>query len=341
MMLDGFRRLREAGVLGMNGRNALYIMAQNARSAYPLVDDKVRTKRLAEKAGIPTPELYTVVENHGSIAGLPKVLEKLREFVVKPARGSGGSGIILIKDKTAGGFVTQSGKVMTMDDFNYHVSSILSGIHSLGGMEDSAIIEALIHPDPIFDNVTYREGVPDQRIIVYRGVPVMAMVRLPTRASDGKANLHRGAIGVGIDLGSGVTLSAVHRSRVIDRHPDTGNPVSGIRLPDWDRMLLMAAGAMEMTGLGYLGADFVLDRERGPVLLELNARPGLAIQIANRGGLRVRLDQTDGAPPAVFTSPASRVRWARETFGQGASAIAASAEDGRGEPAVQGPRPTA
>jgi alpha-L-glutamate ligase-like protein len=318
MIVGGFRRLREAGVLGMNGRNAEYIMARNARSAYPFVDDKVRTKRLAEKAGIPIPELYYVVENHGSIAGLPRVLENLREFVVKPARGSGGSGIILIKDKTAEGFIAQSGKIITMDDFNYHISTILSGIHSLGGMEDRAIIEALIHPDPVFDNVTYQEGVPDERIIVYRGVPVMAMVRLPTRASDGKANLHRGAIGAGIDLGSGITLSAVHRSRVIDKHPDTGGPVSGIRLPYWDEMLLMAAKAMEMTGLGYLGADFVLDRERGPVLLELNARPGLAIQIANRSGLRRRLDKTDDAPLAVFSSPASRVAWAKETFGRGA-----------------------
>jgi alpha-L-glutamate ligase-like protein len=318
MILDGFRRLREAGVLGMNGRNAEYIMARNARSAYPFVDDKVLTKRLAEKFGIPVPELYSVVENHGSIAGLPRVLEGLREFVVKPARGSGGSGIILIRDKRAEGFVTQSGKVMTMDDFTYHISSILSGIHSLGGMEDRAIIEALIHPDPIFGTVTYHEGVPDERVIVYRGVPIMAMVRLPTRASDGKANLHRGAIGAGIDLGSGVTLSAVHRSRVIDKHPDTGNPVSGIRLPHWDEMLLMAAKAMEMTGLGYLGADFVLDRERGPVLLELNARPGLAIQIANGTGLRRRLDEIDNAPPAVFASPASRVAWAREQFGEGA-----------------------
>jgi alpha-L-glutamate ligase-like protein len=317
MILDGFRRLREAGVLGMNRRNAEYIMALNARSAYPLVDDKVQTKRLARKFGIPIPEMYYVVENHGSIAEVMELLENLGEFVVKPARGSGGSGIILIRDKTPEGFVTQSGRVMTADDLSYHISTILSGIHSLGGMEDRAIIEALIHPDPVFGNVTYREGVPDERIIVYRGVPVMAMVRLPTRASDGKANLHRGAIGAGIDIGSGITLQAVHRSRVIDKHPDTGNPVNGILLPRWDEMLLMAAKATEMTGLGYLGADFVLDRERGPVLLELNARPGLAIQIANRTGLSRRLDETDAVPPAVFAEPASRVAWARKQFGQG------------------------
>jgi alpha-L-glutamate ligase-like protein len=315
MILDGFRRLREAGVLGMNARNALYIMGHNARSAYPLVDDKVQTKRLAGAFGIPIPELYFVVEDHGSIARLPGVLKAHREFVVKPARGSSGSGILLIGGKTEAGFVTQSGSVIAADAFAYHLSSILSGIYSLEGGEDAAVIEALIHPDTVFASVTY-QGVPDVRIIVYRGVPVMAMVRLPTRASDGKANLHRGAIGAGIAMDSGVTLTAVHNSRIVDRHPDTGRPVPGIQLPQWERMLLMAARATEMTGLGYLGADIVLDRDRGPVLLELNARPGLAIQIANRSGLRPRLARIDNAPGAVFSSPESRVAWAREQFGR-------------------------
>lgn len=314
MILDGFRRLREYGVLGMNFRNAGYIMAYNARSAFPLVDDKVRTKRLAEKFGIPIPKLYYVVEDHGSIAGLPGVLGPLGEFVVKPARGSGGSGIILIKGRTANGFVTQSGKILSREEFNYHIASILSGIFSLESGEDAAIIEALIHPDPVFNSVTFREGVPDVRIIVYKGVPVMAMVRLPTEASDGKANLHRGAIGAGIDLGSGVTLNAVHKSRIVATHPDTGKPVKGIPLPHWDKLLMMAARAMEMTGLGYLGADFVLDRDIGPVLLELNARPGLGIQMANQSGLLLRLDRADRALPAVFTSAESRVAWAKEQF---------------------------
>jgi len=315
MIFEGFRRLEEAGVLGMNLRNAGYIMACNARSSFPLVDDKVQTKRLAERFGIPSPKLYHVVENHGSIAGLPGILKDHPEFVLKPARGSGGSGIILIRGRQEEGFVTQSGQVISWDDFAYHIASILSGIFSLEGKEDTAIIEALIHPDRVFGDVTYEEGVPDIRVIVYRGVPVMAMVRLPTKASDGKANLHRGAIGAGIDLASGRTMTAVHQSRIVTRHPDTNRPVSGIRIPHWERILTMAARATEMTGLGYLGADFVLDRDIGPVLLELNARPGLAVQLANQAGLRMRLDRTDGALPAVFSSAASRVAWARQNFG--------------------------
>ncbi len=313
MIWQAFRRLKSAGILGINSRNADYIMRCNPRSFFPRVDNKMLTKKLAETHHIPTPPLYYLIETHGNIAGLQEALGGHDEFVVKPARGSGGSGIVLIKDRIEKGYVTQSGEVISFENFSYHVSEILSGIFSLSGLEDLAIVEALIHPDPVFAAVTYL-GVPDVRIVVYRGIPVMAMVRLPTKASDGKANLHRGAIGAGVELTGGVTRSAVHLSRVITHHPDTANPVSGIQVPYWEKMLWMAAETFEITGLGYIGVDLVIDKDRGPLLLELNARPGLAIQLANGQGLRKRLDQVDRAPSDVFTTPEARVKWALNNF---------------------------
>jgi len=307
------RTLRKAGVLGMNDRNASFILDSNPRARYPLADDKVLTKRLALAHKIPTPALYHVVEHHGDIKGFEGKLNEHKEFALKPSRGSGGNGIVLIKDRIKGGFVKQSGEVIPHADFIYHISGILSGIYSLGGHEDKAIFEALIYPDPVFAAVTYG-GVPDIRIIVFRGVPVMGMVRLPTKASDGKANLHQGAIGAGIEIKSGQTLTAVHRSKVITHHPDTGNPVSGIQVPDWRKMLHMAAQVYEMTGLGYMGIDLIIDKERGPLLLELNARPGLAIQLANRVGLRGRLEKVCQAPQEIFEAPEKRVSWALENF---------------------------
>jgi alpha-L-glutamate ligase-like protein len=312
-ILETIHRLRETGVLGMNRRNAEYIMRSNPRSSFPLVDDKLKTKQLAEAHQIPTPPLYHVIEHHGDIPGFEKVVSGHQDFVVKPARGAGGSGIVLVKGHTLGGFIKQNGEVILTKDLTYHISDILSGIYSLEGLEDRAFIEALVHPDTLFDAVTYC-GVPDIRIIVYRGVPAMSMVRLPTRASDGKANLHRGAIGVGIDMAEGRTLAGVHRSGVVTHHPDTNNPVSGIRVPHWERMLLIAAKAVDMTGLHYLGVDLVIDQERGPLLLELNARPGLQIQIANQAGLLKRLELIDQAPPEIFATPEIRVAWALETF---------------------------
>jgi alpha-L-glutamate ligase-like protein len=307
-------RLTRDGVLGMNRRNAEYIMRWNPRSLFPLVDNKIITKRLAHRHQIPTPDLYAVVENHGALAGIKKLLQGYGEFVVKPARGSGGSGILLITGQNSGGVVTQSGEKISFDELTYRISDILSGINSLGGLEDQALVEALVHPDPVFASVTY-QGVPDVRIVTYRGVPVMAMVRLPTRASDGKANLHRGAIGAGVELGKGVTLSAVHHSRVVSAHPDTGRPVVGLQVPHWEKVLWMAAKAWDMTGLGYIGVDVVIDRERGPLLLELNARPGLAIQIANRVGLWQRLQRIEEMAKENLASPETRVAFAREAFG--------------------------
>lgn len=313
MIFKAIYWLKEYGVLGMNRRNAEYIMRWNPRSAYPLVDDKLLTKRLAEAHQIPTPSLYHVIQYHGDIAGFKTALGDRREFVVKPARGSGGSGIVLVRDRTAGGLVTQNGEVTSWEDLAYHISDILSGIYSLEGLEDRAFIEALIHPDPLFAAMTFG-GVPDIRIMVYRGVPVMGMLRLPTRVSDGKANLHRGAIGVGIDIAKGMTLTAVHQSKLVTHHPDTGNPVSGTVVPHWENILLMAARTFDMTGLGFLGADMVIDWERGPLLLELNARPGLQIQIANQTGLLRRLELIDKAAADIFATAEARVAWALETF---------------------------
>jgi alpha-L-glutamate ligase-like protein len=312
-MFESLRWLRDAGVLGMNRRNADYIMPQNPRSSYPLVDNKVLTKMLARKFEIATPPLYRVIKDHGDVKGIQEMLAGRDEFVVKPARGSGGSGIILVTGRTERGLLMKSGEEMSREDFGYHVSDTLSGIYSLGGLEDWAIVEGLIHPDPVFEAVTYR-GVPDVRIITYRGVPVMAMVRLPTRASGGKANLHQGAIGAGIDVKSGLTLAAVHTTNLITHHPDTGNQVRDIPVPYWKKMLLMAAKAYDMTGLGYIGVDIVLDKAMGPLLLELNARPGLAIQMANGAGLKGRLERVDEAPAEVFAAPEARVAWAQENL---------------------------
>ncbi|MGD9000649.1 MAG: alpha-L-glutamate ligase-like protein, partial [Granulosicoccaceae bacterium] len=267
MMFALARRLREKGVLGINQRNAEYTLKHNPRHLYPLVDDKLRTKRLAEASGIAVPELYGVVEIERQIAALPSLLHDHRDFVIKPARGSGGNGIVVIVGRSKELYRKANGTLMDGREMAHHVSNILSGMYSLGGQPDKMLIEYRVQFDPVFERITYL-GVPDVRIIVFRGVPVMSMVRLPTRMSDGKANLHQGAIGAGIDIATGRTLTAVWRNDIITEHPDTGNEVNGIQVPYWDRLLALAARCHELAGLGYVGVDIVLDRDKGPLVLE-------------------------------------------------------------------------
>jgi alpha-L-glutamate ligase-like protein len=280
-MLGLIKRLHTAGVVGINRRNANYTLLYNQRHLYPLVDDKLQTKKLAQEAGITVPELYAVVEIERQIKTLPSILHRHSDFVVKPAMGSGGDGIIVITGRMKSDFVKISGNLLNWEALAYHLSNTLSGMYSLGGHPDKAIIEYRVKPDPVFSAISF-EGVPDIRIIVFLGVPVMAMVRLPTRLSDGKANLHQGAIGAGVDIASGKTLTAVWKNHIVEEHPDTGNPVTGVLIPGWERLLELAARCYDLVDLGYFGVDFVLDRQLGPMILEINARPGLNIRDWNR-----------------------------------------------------------
>ena len=312
MFFDTWLKLRNAGVLGLNARNREYIMRHNPRRRYPLVDDKLTTKRLAIEAGIAVPQLYAVFQTEHDLTKLAERLAPYSEFVIKPAHGSGGSGVLVIDGRRKDLVVKPDGRGLTLDEVEFHVSNILSGIYSLGGVPDDAMVEYRVRVDPIFDPVSY-QGVPDIRLLVYRGVPTMAMVRLPTRQSDGKANLHQGAVGVGIEIATGLTVHGVWQNRTVADHPDFGVTLSHIAIPNWPQLLELGARCYELTGLGYLGVDIVIDRTHGPLLLELNARPGLAIQIANRRGLRGRLEAIDRLD-SIPDTPLERVELARELF---------------------------
>ena len=289
-MLETRRRLREIGVLGINRRNLDYIRRWNPRHLYPLVDDKLRTKKLALEAGMPVPELFGAIETQHDVRNLASIVGDRQQFVVKPASGSGGNGVLVITGRRGDLYAKASGSLLDHGELEHHLSNALSGLYSLGGQRDRVVVEYCVRTEPSLSRISF-QGVPDIRLIVFLGYPVMAMIRLPTRASDGRANLHQGAVGVGIDLALGTTLGGVQNDRRVGQHPDTGHDLEGLTIPSWSRILEMSARAYEMTGLGYLGVDIVIDEDLGPLILELNARPGLAIQIANADGLRHRLDR--------------------------------------------------
>lgn len=316
-------QLREQGVLGLNERNLACISAHNPRSRFPLVDDKLKTKLVAQDYQLATPELLGVIRHQAEIRRLEKFLPTQGGFAIKPAKGSGGKGILVILQGCGDRYLKPSGEWISRETIEHHLSNLISGLYSLGGQPDVAIIERLIQSSPDFADFTF-EGVPDIRVIVYRGYPVMAMMRLSTHASDGKANLHQGALGVGIDLGTGRALQAVQRDRPVFLHPDTGKPLNQLAIRNWNALMLLASRCYDMTGLGYLGADLVVDAERGPLVLELNARPGLAIQMTNGCGLKPRLKAIDRhcaglrGPEEPFER---RVQVAQQLFSIGSDAV--------------------
>lgn len=292
-MFDFFKKSQ--GLLGMNARNLEYIRPYNRKRGMKIADNKLLCKRLLKKNNLGVPELIAKIKNHEELeqfdfSTLPN------SFALKPNRGFGGEGILVVygKKKNGVGWVKANGSIVTVDDLRAHIRNILDGSFSLSNIPDIAFFEERLKLLKLFKPYSYK-GIPDIRVIVYNRIPVMAMLRLPTRASDGKANLQQGAVGVGIDLATGTTTTAIlGKGHVIEYVPDTRLVLSGIKIPYWKDILRMSIDAQAISHLGFLGADIAIDRERGPVILELNARPGLSIQLANFSGLKTRLNRVKG-----------------------------------------------
>lgn len=298
-------------ILSINERNLRYIKPFNSRHAKRIADDKLLTKKILLENGINTPNLIAEIKSMKSLnkfnfAKLPG------SVVVKPKRGFGGEGIIVFFSKDKEGKWVKADKTRyTVKDLKNHVTGILEGNFSLKNNPDTAFFEERVLMHPEFKKFSYR-GIPDIRVIVFNKVPVMAMLRLPTKESDGKANLHAGGVAVGVDIASGITTTAVHHDKPVERHPDTGQGLRGIKIPYWYKILEMAVTTQVCTGLGFLGVDLVIDRVKGPMVLELNARPGLAIQIANADGLKARLERVAGLKIATVKKG---IQVGRDLFG--------------------------
>lgn len=284
--------MKISSILGLNARGAMFTGKYNSRKAKKIADSKLQTDRVLRHAGVPHPKIFTKFKNPNEVfdfnwSTLPDA------FALKPSRGLGGEGIIVVKkriDETS--WMTSSKQKITAEDLKMHTLDVLEGAFSMGNEPDSAFIQEYVGRHSAFRKLAFR-GTPDIRVIVFNKIPVMAMLRLPTRESGGRANLHQGAIGLGVDIATGITTKAILNNNEIIFKPDTTKKLRGIKIPSWNSILRIAVEGQIASGLGYAGVDIVLHPEKGPMIIELNAQPGLSIQLANMEGLKRRLDRVD------------------------------------------------
>ena len=298
--------------LGMNARNYLYIYPFNSAEAKKNADDKLETKKILLKHNISTPNLYAKFESRAAIQSFDWNTLPENGFVIKPARGFAGGGILPIRKMKDGIATSVMGDELTIEQLQSHTSDILDGGYSLQFLPDNAFIEERLIPHPFFRKLG-AIGIPDIRVIVFHSIPVMAMMRFPTEESGGKANVTLGAIAFGIDMRTGITVGAYSKKGKITTIPGTKIKVRGIRIPMWEEILLLAARTQTACKLGYAGIDIVLDKRDVAFVLEVNARPGLAIQNANNDSLRTRLERIENIP---VPSPERGVEVSKSLFAQ-------------------------
>lgn len=316
-------------VLGLNSRNHLYTSVYNTRKAKITANSKLLTKKILREAKVRVPETYAVIN---SMEALEKFdfLKLPTDFVVKPNNGLGGQGIIVIEKRGeyAGEWIDSTGELWRVADLRLHMADILAGRYSMDDVSDIAYIEERVRVHPVFSKYSYH-GTPDIRVIVFNKIPVMSYVRLPTEESGGRANLFQGAAAVGIDIATGVTTYGIHHAKAVEFFPGTRRKLANIQIPQWEEILETAIASSEAIGLGYMASDIVLqtisdksevvksikskegEMQAVPMVLEVNAQPGLKIQIANRSGLRERLARVKGLK---IVSPRHGIRVASALF---------------------------
>lgn len=298
-------------VLGLNARTLLYTKRVNSAAATRLANVKLVTKRALQKAGLPTPRLYATIRSRSELKNF-RWTRLPSSFVLKPNSSSGGGGIIVVFGRNKKGNWVKADKTeIFIPQLRSHILEIIDGRFSKGNIPDIAFFEQRIKVHSDLKPYSL-QGIPDTRILVYNNVPVMAMLRLATHASNGRANLHAGGVGVGIDLALGLTTTAIHRGKTLETLPDSRLKPMGITLPFWEETLRLAVSAAQAIGLNYAGVDIAFDREDGPMILEINARPGLDIQFANLTPLQARLRRVEGLQ---IKTAAKGVRIAQNLFG--------------------------
>ncbi len=318
-MLSTLSRLNRQGVLGNNKRLREYILPLNKRRYYPLVDSKHLTTKVLQDNNIPHPETLGLVQSVSQFKKLHPLLKEATSFVVKPSRGAMGNGIMIVEgiqwDEKRDDTILRTTRKdeISFQEFTYYLSLILSGVFSLDGTTDTVMFQQKINPHPALQNICHR-GIADIRIILFHGFPVMSMMRLPSKESGGRGNLHQGAVGCGLRLKDGKITFVTQHNRRIFNHPDFPDvDLKDREVPYWESIINIAAQCGEVFPLAYLGVDIVVDPVLGPLVLEVNARPGLSIQIANQKGLVGPLKTVAGLDREGM-SLAEKINFSRNNF---------------------------
>lgn len=274
-------------LLWQNERNLKYIGEYNDKYAKNLADSKLKTKEFLQNKWVNVSNTLLVIRDYKELQDLD--LNSLETpFVLKPNSWYWWKWILVIdkKDDTWK-FITNDWESYSKDKLIHHIKDILDWFYSLSWSRDKAIFEKKIVLDSSIE-LLWKYWLPDIRVIVFNMVPVMAMLRVPTANSKWKANLHSWACWVWIDIWTWKLTYITHFRKIVKSIPGIWD-IRNIEIPLWDDVLKLALKVAQATKIWYLWCDVVLDDNVWPLLLEVNVRPWLEVQVANLHALWDRL----------------------------------------------------
>jgi len=301
-------------ILGMNARNLQYIKKFNPKKAIRLANDKYKSKKFLSERWIPVPKTFDLITSRSDLYAYDFSSLPVDEIIAKPCNGSRGRWIYRIKPIETPEdahlmwehslfdslFTKQSpyvdqwykvgSEVIPDHTLRRYLVDVLDGKNSMWWGWDNLLLEELIIPWSWFEKFC-AHGLADIRVIVFNLIPVAAMLRVPTLESDGKANLDRWGIWLGINVSTGKIQSMFQYGK-IHKHdfPGAYKDMEGTKISYRNDILSYSSKIQYFANLGYLALDRVITDE-WPKLLEINARAGLKFQLAAVLPLRNRLNK--------------------------------------------------
>ncbi len=193
--------------------------------------------------------------------------------VFKPVAGMQGQGIYFIGVKD--GSLTINGKAATDDEVHKRISRLHEYI--ISGFITQGESPGRLYPHST--NTMRMLTIWD--VDAHRPFIAAAVHRIGTAESAPLDSWSRGGLGAAIDVETGVigpaTRDPIGLSRLewFERHPDTGQPIAGQRIPSWNEVcegVLKAATALPY--LKFIGWD-IIQTEDGICALEANSACGV------------------------------------------------------------------
>ncbi len=263
--LDGYIRRFEDAALNKRinplGWTAGCVLADKA-----LFYDRCRA------AGLPHPEIVAIVARGRLAHGADPAG---RELVAKPVLGEGGDGLTLL-----GAFA----------DAAEMASRLPATLKTARG---TLVVQPRIATHPALSDLAL-DALPTVRVVTIlneAGVPevVSATFRFASDPAAWVDNMKAGGLisAVGLEDGALGLACKGYGGGDHERHPVTGAPILGRRLPDWAgvKALAVRAHAEAFADYALIGWDIAMTPQ-GPLLIEGNGKPGVLMpQRAARRGL--------------------------------------------------------
>lgn len=299
-------------ILWINKRNNTYIKEFNPQKGIRLANNKNQTKKFLIQRGIPVPQTLFHFKSRQSWLSFNFNDFHNPTFVIKPNKGSKWTWIFVIKEWRKSSInnnkdnkknsnlskiinwinvlFQREEKILdswyefliwntwiTEQELKKEVVGIFDGKYSSTNRADTIILEDRLIPWPWFEEFC-EYGLADMRVILFNLVPIIAMLRMPTKESWGKANLAQWGIGLWLDIVTGKITSLYRRwQSYTNEFPSEWKHFKNKKIPYWQEIIQYSANAQYFVNIWYLWMDRVITK-KWPKLLEINARAGLEIQ---------------------------------------------------------------